>query len=293
MGCGKSSVGRRLSELLCCPFMDLDDVIVEHEGRSIPDIFATDGEGEFRKMELEALMGILSTSEPRQCAPLAPSHCVGPSPYAGVRKCQFRTNALTPIENPSYHLGASSCHPERSEGSINLILALGGGTVMTPECAELVRENTVCIYLRASADTLMQHLASESAGRPLLKTDNHSERVPDCHSKRTSDCHSKRVPDCHFEQTSDCHFERTSDCHSKRASDCHSERASDCHSERPEGVEKSTDLRHRIETLMQQRSSTYEKTAHITIDTDGKSVEALTSEIAFVLDRLTSLYDVK
>ena len=24
MGCGKSSVGRKLSELLCCPFMDLD-----------------------------------------------------------------------------------------------------------------------------------------------------------------------------------------------------------------------------------------------------------------------------
>ncbi len=239
MGCGKSSVGRRLSELLCCPFMDLDDVIVEREGRSIPDIFATDGEAEFRKMELEALMGILSTSEPRQCAPLAPSHCVGPSPYAGVRKCQFRTNALTPIENPSYHLGASSCHPERSEGSINLILALGGGTVMTQECAELVRENTVCIYLRASVDTLMQHLESESAGRPLLKTDN---------------------------------------------ADNHSERTSDCHFERPEGVEKSTELRRRIETLMQQRSSTYENTAHITIDTDGKPVEAVASEIAFGLN---------
>ena len=256
MGCGKSSVGRRLSELLCCSFIDLDDVIEEREGRSIPEIFATEGEAAFRLMELEALMGILSTSEPRQCAPLAPSHCVGPSPYAGVRKCQFRTNALTPIENPSYHLGASSCHPERSEGSINLILALGGGTVMTPECAELVRENTVCIYLRASVDTLMQHLESKSAGRPLLQADN-----ADCHSERASDCHSKRVPDCHFE--------------------------------RAEGVEKSTELRRRIETLMQQRSSTYEKTAHITIDTDGKSVEALASEIAFVLDRLTSLYDVK
>ena len=29
MGCGKSSVGRELSRLLCCPFMDLDDVIEE------------------------------------------------------------------------------------------------------------------------------------------------------------------------------------------------------------------------------------------------------------------------
>ena len=135
---------------------------------------------------------------------------------------------------------------------------------MTPECAELVRENTVCIYLRASVDTLMQHLESESAGRPLLQADN-------------ADCHSKRVPDCHFE----------------RVPDCHSKRVPDCHFERPEGVEKSNKLRRRIETLIQQRSSTYEKTAHITIDTDGKPIEAIASEIAFGLDRLTSLYDVK
>ena len=202
MGCGKSSVGRRLSELLCCPFMDLDDVIVERERRSIPDIFATDGEAAFRAIEAQTLKKIVC------------------------------------------HPERSNCHPERSEGSSTLVLALGGGTVMTPECAELVRENTVCIYLRASVDTLMQHLASESAGRPLLQADN---------------------ADCHFERASDCHFER------------------------PEGVEKSTELRRRIETLMQQRSSTYEKTAHITIDTDGKSVEAIASEIASVLNRLTSL----
>ena len=49
MGCGKSSVGKRLSELLCCRFMDLDEVIVEREGRSIPEIFAEDGEGGVEK----------------------------------------------------------------------------------------------------------------------------------------------------------------------------------------------------------------------------------------------------
>ena len=91
MGCGKSSVGRRLSQLLCCPFMDLDDVIAESAGRSIPEIFESEGEEEFRLMELETLKEILSTSESRQCVPLAPSHFVGPSPYAGVRKCQLHT----------------------------------------------------------------------------------------------------------------------------------------------------------------------------------------------------------
>ena len=42
MGCGKSSVGRKLSQLLCCSFMDLDAVIETQTGRSIPEIFASD-----------------------------------------------------------------------------------------------------------------------------------------------------------------------------------------------------------------------------------------------------------
>ena len=197
MGCGKSSVGRRLSQLLCCPFMDLDDMIVESAGRSIPEIFASEGEAGFRRMELETLKEILSTSEPRQCA-------------------------LTPIENldchhgaSSCHHGASSCHPERSEGSINLVLALGGGTVMTPECAEIVKERTCCIYLKASIDTLMEHLSGEADGRPMLNGET---------------------------------------------------------------------LYERINVLMAQRSATYEKTAHVIIDTDGKSVEAIASEIFRLLN---------
>ncbi len=96
MGCGKSSVGRRLSELLCCPFMDLDSVIEEREGRTIPEIFASDGEAEFRRMEVEALEACIEMNVARNDAPLAPSHsrAAGPSPYAGVRKCHFRSFVL-------------------------------------------------------------------------------------------------------------------------------------------------------------------------------------------------------
>jgi shikimate kinase len=159
MGCGKSSVGRKLSQLLCCPFMDLDQVIEEREGRSIPEIFSRDGEPEFRRIELEAL-----------------KHIVG--------------------ERPS------------------LVLALGGGAVMTAECAEIVHSDTICIYLKASVDTLMEHLSGQTGSRPLLD---------------------------------------------------------------------SSSLKERIETLMTQRSATYEKTAHIIIDTDGKSIEAVASEIISII----------
>ena len=94
MGCGKSSVGRRLSELLCCRFVDLDEVVEEVAGKRVGEIFAVEGEVAFRDLESLSLNNILSKESARQWAPLAPSHFVGPSPYAGVRKCQFRTIAI-------------------------------------------------------------------------------------------------------------------------------------------------------------------------------------------------------
>ena len=60
MGCGKSSVGRRLSRLLCCPFMDLDEIIEQKSGRTIPEIFAESGETGFRSIERNTLESILS-----------------------------------------------------------------------------------------------------------------------------------------------------------------------------------------------------------------------------------------
>ena len=184
MGCGKSSVGRRLSELLCCPFMDLDAVIEEQTGRSIPEIFASDGEAAFRQMELDALNSILTDSSSSEfgelSAPLAPSV------------------------------------PQTS--NIRIVLSLGGGAIMTPRCANLVKENTLCIYLRTSVDTLVERLTDEAAGRPLLSSDS--------------------------------------------------------------------DLRSRIETLMAQRATTYESTAHHIIDTDGFTIDELACRITSICNLL-------
>ena len=222
MGCGKSSVGRRLSELLCCPFMDLDEVIVESAGRTVPEIFASDGEAEFRRMERDALELVFNMQETRQSAPLAPSHVVGPSPYAGVRKCQFRTNALSPDlewQNTDHILQTDTPHDQTDAERISAVLALGGGTVMTPECAEMVREHTLCVYLRASVDTLVRHLEGESSGRPMLQGN----------------------------------------------------------------------LRQRIEDLMARRSATYEKTAHVIIDTDGRSIETVAQDILSHINRSSTV----
>ena len=52
MGCGKSSVGRVLAQRLGMGFADTDQCIEAALGRSIPEIFATEGEAFFRDWEL-------------------------------------------------------------------------------------------------------------------------------------------------------------------------------------------------------------------------------------------------
>ena len=187
MGCGKSSVGRNLSELLCCPFIDLDEAICGRAGKSIPEIFASEGETEFRKLEEETLRSILTPSGTvRTEKKSLPLQAMGPS------LCGQRGSTVSP----------SLQH--------RMVIALGGGTVMTPECSEIVKERSVCIYLKASIDTLVRHLETESSGRPMLQGDS---------------------------------------------------------------------LRSRIEELMNLRSKAYETIAHITIETDGKSIDAIAEEI--------------
>ena len=51
MGCGKSHIGRLLAAELGRELVDLDKVIVDREGMSIPEIFEKFGEPHFRSLE--------------------------------------------------------------------------------------------------------------------------------------------------------------------------------------------------------------------------------------------------
>jgi len=62
MGAGKTSVGKRLSELLKVPFFDSDDEIVSAAGMSIPEIFEKFGEEEFRRGETAVLARLVGDS---------------------------------------------------------------------------------------------------------------------------------------------------------------------------------------------------------------------------------------
>lgn len=58
MGTGKSTIGFHLSHSVGFPLLDTDKMIAEREGRSIPAIFAAEGEGYFRDLETEVLKGL-------------------------------------------------------------------------------------------------------------------------------------------------------------------------------------------------------------------------------------------
>ena len=53
MGCGKTTVGKKLSKRLGVPFVDMDHYIEQKAGRKVSEIFAQLGEQAFRDMEYE------------------------------------------------------------------------------------------------------------------------------------------------------------------------------------------------------------------------------------------------
>lgn len=62
MGCGKTSVGVKLSYRLRKAVIDTDKEIEKEEKRSISDIFDTDGEAYFRDKETECLKRLIGTA---------------------------------------------------------------------------------------------------------------------------------------------------------------------------------------------------------------------------------------
>ena len=59
-GSGKTTAGQKVAELLERPFFDSDQEVVKRAGMPIPDIFRTQGEEGFRKLETEVLRDLAS-----------------------------------------------------------------------------------------------------------------------------------------------------------------------------------------------------------------------------------------
>lgn len=53
-GSGKSTVGKILSRMLCMPLVDTDALVEKSAGKTIPELFAQEGESAFRDRETAA-----------------------------------------------------------------------------------------------------------------------------------------------------------------------------------------------------------------------------------------------
>lgn len=127
MGCGKTTVGRRLAAISGRKFVDMDAFIQEEQSMTISEIFSQLGEPAFRKMETDAAR-ILSQRQ-------------------------------------------------------DLVIACGGGTVLNPENAHLLKQGGLILLLDVPLPALQERLKNDTK-RPLLQRPDRREFIESLHAQR-------------------------------------------------------------------------------------------------------------
>lgn len=139
------------------------------------------------------------------------------------------------------------------------ILSLGGGTVTSEQCRQLIRQHTDCFYLRATTDTLLSNLEGHSDGRPMLNPVQPA-RFDASTSSATDEDYNVDNRHSNSLKMSEPVAERVV----RLGSPTIEAQSTETSSEREA-------LRHRIESLMQTRSPQYIATAHHIIDINGQT----------------------
>lgn len=139
------------------------------------------------------------------------------------------------------------------------ILSLGGGTVTSEQCRQLIRQHTDCFYLRATTDTLLDNLEGHSDGRPMLNPVQPA-RFDASTSSATDEEYNVDNRHSNSLKMSEPVAERVV----RLGSPTIEAQSTETSSEREA-------LRHRIESLMQTRSPQYIATAHHIIDINGQT----------------------
>ena len=153
MGTGKSAVADYLSKELGLPIIDVDQMISKQEGKSIADIFATDGEAYFRELESSILSQLANRVEGGS-KPLY-------SPREGRFACAQAGFTPAPARLDEYSHYAPLCIEERT------IIPCGGGIVMQLRNIEKLKKIGCVVLLTASPWTVLARV-SKSDERPLL-----------------------------------------------------------------------------------------------------------------------------
>ena len=145
MGCGKSTVGKKLAEMCRFSFLDTDEWIEKKEEITISEIFAAKGEAYFRDLETECLKELLKESDHE----------------GSDGTSEFRSEVQGADENNK-----------------KLVISVGGGLPVREENRVLLRQLGTVIYLKAEPDTIYERLKGDTT-RPLLQTENPLQRIKD------------------------------------------------------------------------------------------------------------------
>jgi 3-dehydroquinate synthetase len=89
-GAGKTTVGRELAALRGLPFTDIDQEIEREEGRSIADIFWSDGEDYFRSLEWDRILKLAEDKETTRVVALGGGAVADPSVRRILRSTGIR-----------------------------------------------------------------------------------------------------------------------------------------------------------------------------------------------------------
>lgn len=158
MGAGKTTVGKLLARRLGWKFVDLDDVIVAREGRSIADLFRDSGESYFRRVETECLRTTLESQVSGVSAKASGAVPVPPTPDTLTPDTSTRDTS-TPDTLPS--------------DTRSFVLALGGGAIVQAVNAEIVAQSRIPVFfLDASPDELRRRCSPQVGVRPLFTDEN-------------------------------------------------------------------------------------------------------------------------
>ena len=138
MGCGKTTIGRRLARRLGYDFADTDDRIEKQEGADVCDIFHYAGEEYFRKAERGMLEQLIASGDdlvvstggglPVWADNMARMNGAGP-PFCGADRSAFESSRT---------LEAPQVEGTRRPGAGRIHVAQHGraGAVLRPGCAD-------------------------------------------------------------------------------------------------------------------------------------------------------------
>ena len=143
---GKSTLAKKIAAATGWQLFDLDAEIVRTAGRSIPEIFATEGEAGFRAIEKRCLQSVCEGTDP---------HETGTDPLA---------------KRGTDPLGKRGTDPRRTK-----VVALGGGALLDVECRKMAENAGRVIVLDCSLDVLKSRLTG--GDRPLSADTAKLERL--------------------------------------------------------------------------------------------------------------------